>query len=510
MNNFEKINIYDIEITGQKDPGLVYQLEQRLTNEFRRRGVQEIHLTVDRTKSNIRVMIRIPSDYELRSALEDVIKNNGWEGEFRYTITRKQLTSEELRALERERDEYISQVLYYKNQIQQKDKRISELKSENQKLKEDAENFLADNLNLSSNLVSIQKEHETLKNRLEEAEQTIENLRVDNSDERVLERYLFDPHSLIEFYLDREREKLTGLVRLFDEFREKRQKTLFEKAIGEVGIKLPPEEYPKVLEQGKLQWEESDLYKKLKPKYDKAMEAIIFLNGLKDGTAGRDIPQHLREEVIKLLESRRKEYDETIEMFKNAETRHRQFREVVARMNRLNSQEPLGGPITEQRILYICVINKNGVRELYTPIDDELAKTFLGSLLLSQLDNLGERLPPHELFYRYHVNPETVVRTQNKYDFYKLGIRVEVVAFYRSGNGKETPSPEITGRTLEVLETIKRLTREGKKVRRYILARKLSMIPQSVEHHLKKLIDLGLISKKRINPRNVEIVLNEN
>ncbi|MEM5797662.1 MAG: hypothetical protein QXD72_02770 [Candidatus Aenigmatarchaeota archaeon] len=449
-------------------------------------------------------MIRIPSEYELRSALEDVIKNNGWE-KLRYTITRKQLTSEELRALERERDEYISQVLYYKNQIQQKDKRISELESKNQKLKEDAERLLSENLNLSSQLVSTREEYETLKNRLEEAEQTIENLRADSSDERVLERYLFDPHSLIKFYLDRERKKLTDLVRLFDEFREKRQKTLFEKAIGEVGIKLPPEKYPEVLEQGKLQWEESDLYKKLKPKYDKAMEAIIFLNGLKDGTAGRDIPQHLREEVIKLLESRRKEYDETIEMFKNAETRHRQFREVVARMNRLNSQEPLGGPITEQRILYICVINKNGVRELYTPIDDELAKTFLGSLLLSQLDNLGERLPPHELFYRYHVNPETVVRTQNKYDFYKLGMRIDIIAFYRE-DGKSV----LSERTLEVLETIKRLTREGKKVRRYILARKLSMAPQSVEHHLKKLIDSGLISKKRINSHNVEIVLIEN
>lgn len=305
---------------------------------------------------------------------------------------------------------------------------------------------------------------------------------------------------MLELYLINDLKKLKRLVSPFEEFRQRRERALFEKAAKESGVNVTFDQYVSLAERTRTQWEETDLYRSLRPGYEQALDSITFLEGLRSGRSGKDIPEHLRSTVLKALEADRRSYSQVIDRFKHEEQRHRQLSSLSGMIDRLLSEEPIKEPITNQRVMYVA-IRTDSASELYVPIDPELAETFIGSLLLLQLDNLGKRLQPYKVFSRYRANPEDVLRTQGGYDFHRLGINLSVVSFMEklpktiAQEEISKPSEVVQARQFprraQLLDILRRLKRAGTEE----LAQEMGLKRTSVYLHLNPLVNEGKVSR---------------
>lgn len=520
-NHHQEILVHEIKISGQKGPALIYSLRERLNNALdnkRRIPRETYHLSVNKGKKSILVYLKSELNREtLESVLNEVIEHNEWNCKYEIE-TYTQPTNKEIGQLTRELDKSRSELSVsqkYMQQLQttlqQTTERVNELEAVKKELEENVQRLSSENKEISSQLDLTRKDYKervrTLESNLRSAQQTIDELRTGVSPDVVLERHLFEPHVLIDCFLQIGHKKLTELVPLFESVRKDKEREIFERGIEEVGINLTFDEYKAASPEIRLPWEQTDLYKRLKPEYDEAVESVMFLNSLRDGTGGKDIPKRMREKLINDPEN--ENYNKTIERFQKAEMRHRQLKSLSEVIARLHSQEKYKA-IVDQPIVYIANVIQDRIAELYVPINDEIADTFLGSLLLSQLDKLGERIQPYKTFFRYIITePSDVLRNQTEYGFYNLGIKVSLFSLRGDASPiqsvievdkvpmKQDETPKLSNGAKRLLETIKKLKEEGKPTKPSILEKNMN-VKRLNYHHIQKLIAAGKIRRIKV------------
>lgn len=428
--------VYEVSFP-QLEPGGVVEVRNKLRNYLQANAPSNTW-NLDLLPQDRKIIIKssyspIITEETIRRGLEQSLNRAGFG--YKYQIFQLPVSTREIAEqlqeahgkiseLERVNTEREGEIQGYKNREEGLNAGNTALQTRVGELSTEAQN-LASQLRLTrkgyTELIQI------LTGDLRQAEQRIETLKQGIvPDEVMLEKYLFDPQAMTDFYLQIGRKKLVQLIPVFDSFKQERTRQILEKAVKQTGLNLRPEEYASALQEGSLRWEETPAYKRFKPEHDTAIEYLVFLNGLKVGTSGRDIPESIKTNLIRDLESRRGELDASIQRFQYAEQKYRQLSTMAKLVDELASQEKIEAPIVEQTVIYVSRVTPDGDL-LYTPIDPELAETFLGSLLLAQLDKLGARFP-YEDYLRYQVDPRDVLRTQHEYDFHRLGVKLSVVS----------------------------------------------------------------------------------
>ncbi len=522
--------VYEIDLPTL-DPGGVIDIRNKLRNYLNVNappGSWNLDVDVHKRKIVVRsTYAPLLSKKTLRQGLDQSITRVGFgEG---YELTTLPIASREaeqrLVELEAANATYEQRHIQDQQTIADNEERERRLTSEKQTLEERIARVISEKEGVERQLRSTRQGYDerivALQTSLRGAETTIDELRKGTvPDEVLLERYLFDPEAMTTFYLEIGHRRLKSLVQAFKDFKEKRQRAIFERAVREVDISLAYDEYQTNAPQISLSWEATELYIRLKPEFDKAVEGIDFLNGLRTHTRGQDIPDDLRELIERNVEPKRREYNATIDGFQRAERRHRELSSLGERISSLSMEEKTDGAIVDQQIIYVIALTPEGSLELHVPLDEELAETYLGSLLLSQLDKLGQRIS-NERFLIYQVNPQYILSSQNEYGFYRLGIRLSIVSFMGYTPRERTlkvTAPELTGLSSEetrtrvdgmireddqrIVNAIKILKEAGRDTTPTNLATELGVPIARLYKHLNPLLRMGIIGKVRRN-RNV-------